>query len=87
MIFAVAITVATGLLFGLLPAIQAAGTSPAGTLNAEARGPSRRSGRIRSALVVAEVAVSVVLLAGAALFGRSFATLLAVATPLVVAAT
>lgn len=78
MIFAVAITVATGLLFGLLPAMQAAGTSPAGTLNAEARGPSRRSGRIRSALVVAEVAVSVVLLAGAALFGRSFAKLLAV---------
>jgi len=58
--------------------MQAAGTSPAGTLNAEARGPSRRSGRIRSSLVVAEVAVSVVLLAGAALFGRSFATLLAV---------
>jgi putative ABC transport system permease protein len=78
LLFAVAITAATALLFGLLPALQAAGTSPAGTLNAESRGPSRRSGIVRNGLVVAEVAVSVVLLAGAALFGRSFVSLLGV---------
>ena len=78
LLFAVAVTVGTGLLFGLLPALQAARTAPAGTLNAEARGPSRRTGRIRNGLVIAEVAVSAMLLVGAALFGRSFSTLNAV---------
>jgi putative ABC transport system permease protein len=76
--FAVAVTILTALLFGLLPAAQAAGASPAATLHAEARGPSRRSGALRNGLVVAEVALSVVLLAGAALLGRSMMTLVSV---------
>jgi putative ABC transport system permease protein len=76
--FTVLVTVATTILFGLLPAAQASGTSPAATLSAEGRGPSRRSGRARNALVVAEVALSVVLLAGAVLLGRSMMTLMAV---------
>jgi putative ABC transport system permease protein len=76
--FTALVTVATAVLFGLLPAVQASGTSPAATLNAEGRGPSRRSGRARDTLVVAEVGLSVVLLAGALLLGRSMMTLLAV---------
>jgi len=78
LLFAVALTGATAILFGLLPALQAARTSPSGTLNAESRGPSRRSGAIRNSLVVGEVAISVVLLSAAALFGRSFFTLMSV---------
>lgn len=71
-------TVLTGVLFGLTPALQAIRVSPASTLNAESRGPSRRTGRLRNGLVVAEVALSVVLLGGAALLARSLATLLEV---------
>jgi predicted permease len=78
LMFTVGVTVFTAMLFGLLPAAQATGTSPARTLNAEGRGPSRRSGRVRNVLVVAEVALSLVLLAGAALLGRSMMTLTAV---------
>jgi predicted permease len=78
LVFTVGVTVFTAILFGLLPAAQARGTSPARTLNAEGRGPSQRSGRVRNVLVVAEVALSVVLLAGAALLGRSMMTLTAV---------
>ncbi|MEQ8330070.1 MAG: ABC transporter permease [Longimicrobiales bacterium] len=74
--FALGLSALTGLLFGLVPALQAARTSPAATLNAEGRGPSRRTGLLRNGLVVGEVALSVVLLAGAALFGRSLVTLL-----------
>jgi putative ABC transport system permease protein len=78
LLFAAAVTTLTALLFGLLPAAQALHAPPASTLNAESRGPSRRSGVVRNVLVVGEVAVSVALLAGAALFGLSFATLLSV---------
>jgi putative ABC transport system permease protein len=76
--YTVVLTSLAGILFGLLPAVHAVRSGPAATLNAESRGPSRRSGRVRNALVVTEVAVSVMLLAGAALLGRSLAELLAV---------
>jgi predicted permease len=78
LLFTVCVTACTAILFGLLPAAQAARTSPARTLNAEGRGPSQRSGRVRNVLVVAEVALSVILLAGAALLGRSMMVLTAV---------
>lgn len=78
LLFAAGLTVLTGLLFGLAPALQAGNASPGATLGAEARGSSRRTGVLRNGLVVAEVALSVLLLSGAALFGRSLSTLLAV---------
>ncbi|HEX6200269.1 MAG TPA: ABC transporter permease [Thermoanaerobaculia bacterium] len=77
-LFAVAVTVLTGLLFGLLPAAQASAVQPARTLNAEGRGASRRTGRVRDGLVVVEVALSLVLLVGAGLLARSFTSLVAV---------
>lgn len=76
--FAAFVTVGTALLFGLLPALKAARTSPAGILGAESRGPSRRTGRVRDLLVIGEVGLSMILLAGAALFARSFVTLMQV---------
>ncbi len=70
------LSLATGLAFGIVPALQASNVEPAGALR-EARGssPSRRSARTRNALVVAEIAMSVVLLVGAGLLVRSLVRL------------
>lgn len=78
LLFASALTIGTALLFGVLPSVQASAVAPARTLGSEGRGASRGTVRLRSGLVVAEVALSVVLLAGAGLFARSFSALLAV---------
>ncbi len=74
LLFTLLIAVATGLLFGLAPALQAAKTDINETLKEGGRGAggSVRRNRLRSALVVAEVALSLVLLVGASLFVRSF---------------
>jgi putative ABC transport system permease protein len=76
LLFTLAMTVGTGLLFGIVPALEASRVDLHTTLKDGARGtggPRRR--RLRSALVVAEVAVSMVLLIGASLFLRSFLSL------------
>jgi len=75
LLFTTAVAVATGLLFGLAPAIQAAKPNLNETLrDAGARGSSagRARQRLRSGLVVGEVALSLVLLVGATLLIRSF---------------
>jgi predicted permease len=66
-LFAVAMAIATSLVFGLAPALSASQLRPAHR--------SRSSNRLRSLLVVAEVALSVMLLAGAGLLLRSYARL------------
>ncbi len=74
--FTAAICAATAVLFGLLPALRAAATDPQEHLKAGGRGGSvgdRR--RARNLLIVAEVALSVVLLVGAGLLIRSFLAL------------
>jgi putative ABC transport system permease protein len=78
LLFTVAVAVATGLLFGLVPAIQSARPNLNETLrDSGARGTSagRARQRLRSGLVVGEVALSLVLLVGAALMIRSFLTM------------
>jgi predicted permease len=60
---------------GLVPALQAFGTDSPDDLRASARGMTGGAQHIRRALVVAEVAGSVVLLVGAALMLRTFLTL------------
>lgn len=75
--FALTISMITSVLFGLAPALQVSKTNLNTDLKEGNRGaaPFRRS-RLRSALVVAEVALSLVLLAGAGLLLRSFVKLL-----------
>jgi len=77
--FALALTLTTGMLFGAFPALQLASTNTSETLK-ESGGLRTSAGRrrARSALVVAEVAIALTLLAGAGLMLRSFARLQAV---------
>ncbi|HTI64734.1 MAG TPA: ABC transporter permease [Gemmatimonadaceae bacterium] len=75
LLFTTAVAVATGLLFGVVPAIQSARPNLTETLrDAGARGTSagRVRQRLRSGLVIGEVALSLVLLVGASLLVRSF---------------
>lgn len=74
--FAAAVSVATALIFGLLPAVRSLRRDPAAGLRGAGRGSSagRRLGVARSGMLVAEVALSMVLLAGSGLLMRSFLT-------------
>lgn len=69
--FTMVVTVLTGLGVGVVPALRASSQAPAGALREGARGGGGRRQRLRSALVVAEVAASVVLLASAGLLLRA----------------
>jgi len=72
--FALLLSVGTGLLFGVVPAIRVLGFDLRGGLAEGGRGLSgaRAGARTRTALVLAEVALASVLLVGAALLLRSF---------------
>jgi putative ABC transport system permease protein len=80
MAFTAALALFTGVLFGLVPAFQATRSAVSDSLKEAGRGAvtSRGGARVRGALVVAEMALAVTLLAGAGLLIRSFATLAAV---------
>jgi predicted permease len=64
----------TGILFGIVPAMQASGSQDVESLKDTGRGLSegRQSAWTRSALVVSEIALACVLLVGAGLLMRSF---------------
>lgn len=68
--FLAAVSMTTGVLFGLAPALRATRTPPADALKGAGRAASGRSGAAK-ALVGAQVAVSTVLLIGAGLFVRT----------------
>lgn len=73
LLFTVLVTVATGILFGLAPVFHSTRQSAEQTLKEGARGSSSGSSNtLRGALVVAELALSLMLLAGAGLLIRSF---------------
>jgi len=79
LIFTAAISIVTGILFGLAPALRATAPDLIVGLKEAARGSvARGSRRIRSTLIVAEVALAMVLLVGAGLMLRSFSRLTAI---------
>jgi putative ABC transport system permease protein len=77
LLFTLGVSAVTAIAFGLIPAWQASQVDPQVALGERARGGTadRRHHRLRSGLVVAEVALAVVLLVGAGLLLRTFASL------------
>ena len=78
LLFAALVTFASGVIFGCAPAIAARRPEVMPTLQTSSRGASssRRQARTRSALVVAEFALSIVLMIAAGLLLRSFRDLM-----------
>ena len=74
LLFAIAMALLTGVIVGMVPALRQAGASPQNALGDAQRGTDTASPRrrLRGLLVMAEVAMAVVVLTGAALLVRSF---------------
>jgi predicted permease len=77
LLFNLSVTVLTGIIFGLVPALQTTKPNLAGTLKDQAGAVVGGGGhhRLRKGLVVAQVTLSLLLLVGAGLFLRSLANL------------
>ncbi len=73
--FSVGVSLLTGLLFSLVPTLLASRAEPGLFLRVAGTGVGRRRQRLRATLIVAEVALSMVLLIGAGLMTRSFVRL------------
>ena len=69
--FAVAVALFSGVLFGLLPALEGTRIDLASPLRAETPGAGRRRSRTRNALVVGQISLSLLLLVAAGLFLRA----------------
>ncbi|MGA8234209.1 MAG: ABC transporter permease [Candidatus Acidiferrales bacterium] len=78
LLFALTISLLTGIIFGIFPALQLSRIDVNTTLRDEGRSHTgdRSRARLKSLLVVGQVALSLVLLIGASLLVRSFAALL-----------
>jgi putative ABC transport system permease protein len=72
LLFSLLLSVGTGLLFGLAPALQASRPELTEAIKDGGKGAGSSRGRLRSTLVVAEIALALLLFAGAGLMMRSF---------------
>ncbi len=72
--FALVVSLVTGIVFGLAPAMQGSGTSLSATLNEGGRGGTAGGAgrRLRNTLVITELALAMVVLIGAGLLMRGF---------------
>jgi predicted permease len=73
--YTVAVAVATAVLFGMLPALQASRGNLVESLKDGARGAGARRSKLRNGLVIVQVSLALVSLVGALLFVRSFTNL------------
>jgi predicted permease len=76
LVFTLLVAVATGLVFGLAPALHASRTNLSGSLHERSQDSGGGQHRLRAGLVVAETAIGLILLVGAGLLIRSFYGLL-----------
>jgi len=79
LVFSLAMSFATGVLFGVLPALASAGVDVRDALQESGRGATAGGRRVRGLLVACEVALAVVLLVVMTMLARSFANVQAVA--------
>ncbi|MFL6520831.1 MAG: ABC transporter permease [Chthoniobacterales bacterium] len=77
--FSLGVSVITGILFGLVPAISSSSSNPAESLKQGERGSTGGGSRRRAILIATEVGLSLILLIGAGLMIKSFANLTKVA--------
>jgi predicted permease len=75
LLFTILVSVLTGIMFGLLPAIKMSRTDISGRLNDSGRAISGPRTRMQSALVMGEMAMALVLLVGAGLMCRTLVQL------------
>jgi predicted permease len=82
LVFAACVAIVTGVVFSALPALRASRHDPQTALQDRGRGSTdgRWHGRVRSGLVIGEVAVACVLLVGAGLLVRSFIGIVSIDT-------
>ena len=76
LLFTLVSALASVLIFGLSPALASAGADLNDALRSGGRGSAGERGRFRSVLIVAEVAISLLLLTGAGLLAKSFLALM-----------
>ncbi|MGH9160120.1 MAG: ABC transporter permease [Vicinamibacteraceae bacterium] len=74
--FSAAVAIATALLVGLAPALRAARANPIDAMRERTRVPGERRFGVASALVAGQITLSLLLVVGAGLFLRTFASLL-----------
>jgi predicted permease len=71
LLFALSVSIVVGILFGLAPALKSSRTDPQASLKEGARGSTGAHHRAQSALVIVQVALTLVLLVGAGLLFRT----------------
>jgi predicted permease len=75
LLFAVGLSLMTGIVFGIAPAWMASRSNPADALRGAGRATSEKSSTLQKSLIVVQVAMSIVLLVGAALLTTSLRNL------------
>ena len=75
LLFALGLSLVTGIVFGIAPAWMASRLNPADTLRGAGRATSERSSTLQKSLIIVQVALSIVLLVGAALLTSSLRNL------------